>query len=131
MIAAKISRLKIYPQILKTQPRRLKFDRSPALNLAAHLKFNRALILNFIARRRTLPAKQTRRKTCMQSKLRREAKCAVNFIVSQRSKFYTAKQEPTRRWIKFTPQSKFHAAAWFTEILRAKLALQNLAPQEL
>jgi len=47
---------------------------------------------------------------------------AVNFIVSQWDKFYTAKQEPVRRRIKFAPQSEFRAAAWFTEILRAKPA---------
>nr|WP_315084258.1 hypothetical protein [uncultured Campylobacter sp.] len=56
---------------------------------------------------------------------------AVNFIVSQRSKFYTAKQEPACRRIKSAPQSKFRAAAWFAEISRAKLALQNPATQEL
>jgi hypothetical protein len=67
----------------------------------------------------------------MQGRPCREAKRAVNFIVSQRSKFYTAKQELARRWIKSAPQSKFRAAAWFAEILRAKLALQNPATQEL
>ena len=56
---------------------------------------------------------------------------AVNFIVSQWSKFRAAKQEPARRRIKFAPQSEFRAAAWFAEILRAKLALQNPATQEL
>ena len=47
------------------------------------------------------------------------------------SKFRAAKQKLAGCWIKFTPQSKFRAAAWFAEILRAKLALQNPATQEL
>jgi len=121
ILRSEISRLKILSVNFKIQPQRLKFNRTPALNLAARPQFGYARILNFIGCRKTLPAKQMRRRAYLAATPNR----AVNFIVSQRVKFYTAKQEPVRRRIKFAPQSEFRAAAWFAEILRAKLALQN------
>ncbi|WP_298053447.1 hypothetical protein [uncultured Campylobacter sp.] len=48
ILRSEISRLKILSVNFKIQPRRLKFNPASALNLATHLKFSRALILNFI-----------------------------------------------------------------------------------
>jgi hypothetical protein len=85
ILRSKISRFKILSINFKIQPRRLKFNRLPSLNLAARSQFGYALFLNFIGRCKTDVLQNLPRKTDV-------------------------------------PQSRLRAAAWFAEILRAKLA---------
>jgi hypothetical protein len=59
ILRSEISRFKILSVNFKIQPQRLKFDRSPALNLTARPQFGYARILNFIDRRK--PGPQNRR----------------------------------------------------------------------
>ena len=87
ILRSEISRFKILSANFKIQPQRLKFNRTPALNLAARPQFGYALILSFIGSPKTWSAKQMRCRVDPATMPNR----AVNFIVSQWDKFRAAK----------------------------------------